>query len=187
MKKSNIILTLMLTWLSVFSLVITPGLAIEWPYFDHVTYEIEANDETKLNVYDLYDHYITFEYTTNATTGDNISMLFIYKSADTAYKGNFTDISEENMTILNPILYIKDIGNLTTTEKWRVPDREIYEVIFINRNSVDVEVTLTIIKEEIGTAGYIFGGIVSVLFFVSVFIIVKKRSKFLQNDEPETQ
>jgi len=185
MKKSNIILALMLTWLSVFSLVITPGLAIKWPYFDHEIYEIEANNEIKKNVKDLYDHYITFEYST--TPSYNVSMLFIYKAADTVYKGNFTDISEENMTILNPILIIEDIGNLTTTEKWRVPDRERYEIIFINRNSVDVNVTFTIMKEEIGTIGYIFGGIVSVLFFVSVFYIVRKRSKFLQNDEPETQ
>ena len=185
MKKSNIILALILTWLSVFSFAITPTLAIEWPYFDQVTYEVEAYDEKKINVYNLFDHKITFEY--NTTEDLPVSMLFIYKTADTAYKGNFTDITAENYTILNPIFYFNETVLLETTEQWRVPDMEIYEIIFINMNSEDTEVTLTIIKEEIGTAAYIFGSIGSVLFFVSLLFILKKRSNYLKNNEPEAQ
>jgi hypothetical protein len=186
MKKSNIILALILTWLAVFSLVITPALAIKWPYFDHVNYEVEGNDEKKINVYDLYDHHITFEYYT--TFGLPVSMLFIYKTADTAYRGNFTDISDENMTILDPILRINATELLETTEKWRVPDREIYEIVFVNRNSEDANVTLTIIKEEIGTISYYFGAICSVVFFISLLFIIRKRSKYnKQNNELEAE
>ena len=185
MKKSNIILALILTWLSVFSLTITPTLAIEWPYFDQVTYEVHAYDEKKINVYDLYDHKITFEY--NTTEGLPVSMLFIYKSADTAYEGNFTDISAENYTILNPIFDFNETVLLETTEQWRVPDTETYEIIFVNMNSEDTEVTLTIIKEEIGTTAYYFGAIGSVLFLASLFFILKKRSNYLKTDEPEAQ
>ena len=183
MKKSNIIFTLILTWLTVFSLVITPALAIKWPYFDHITYEVEANDEKKMNVYDLYDHHITFEY--NTTEGLPISMLFIYKTADIAYPGNFTHISEENMTILNPILRINATELLETTEKWRVPDGELYEIVFVNMNSQDAEVTLTLIKEEIGTSAYILGAIISVLFVVSLLFIIMKRSNYIKNLEHE--
>ena len=77
MKKSNIILALILAWLSVFSLVISSGLAVEWPHIDHETYEIAAGREKKLNLYVLYDHKITFEY--NSTPGLNISMLLILR------------------------------------------------------------------------------------------------------------
>ena len=183
MKKSNIILTLILAWLSVFSLAISSGLAVEWPHIDHETFEVSGNSDLRYNFYVLYDHKITFEY--NTTPGLPISMLFILKSADDNYEGNFTGISEEAIESLNPILNIAETEKLEKTDEWRVPDKEIYRIVFINMNEQDAEVTLTLTKDEIGTHSYIFGGVVSVLFLCSVFFILKKRSNLLQNDEPE--
>ena len=184
MKKSKIILALILAWLSVFSLVISPGLAVEWPHIDHETSEVKAGREKKLNLYVLYDHKITFEY--NTTPGLPISMFFILKSADDDYDGNFIDASDVSLEIfLNPILMIPATEKLNKTDKWRVPTKEIYRIVFVNKNDQNAELTLTITKDEIGTNSYIFGGIVSVLFLCSVFFMLRKRSKLFQNVEPE--
>ena len=184
MKKSNIIFALFLAWLTLFSSVITPVSAVEWTHIDHEIYEVRAGREKKLNLYVLYDHKITFEY--NTTKGLPISMLLMKKSVDDNYDGNFTHITDTFMKIIiKPILEIPATEKLNKTDKWRVPDEDIYRIIFVNLNEEDAEVTFTVTKDEIGTTSYIFGGIVSVLFLCSVFFIQKKRSSLLQNDEPE--
>ncbi|MHA1562676.1 MAG: hypothetical protein ACTSPA_11175 [Promethearchaeota archaeon] len=184
MKKSKIILALFFAWLSVFSLVITPALAVEWPHVDQEIYQIRAGREKKDNLYVLYDHKITFEY--NTTPGLPISMFFILKSADDNYHGNFVDASDVSLEIfLNPILMIPATEKLEKTDKWYVPTEEIYRIVFVNKNDQNAELTLTITKDEIGTSSYIFGGIVSVLFLCSVFFILRKRSKLFQNVVPE--
>ena len=76
MKKSNIILVLILAWLSVFSFAISPGLAVEFKYVDNKTIEVEGNFLTRYNVVGLYDHFITMEF--NSTLP--VSMLLIKRS-----------------------------------------------------------------------------------------------------------
>ena len=186
MKKSNIILTLILIWFSVFSYATSPGLAVEFMHIDHETYEVEDDFVWKINVVHLYDHTITLEW--NSTRP--LSMLFVKKSIlDFQTKVfNFQDkdlwdITYEEKLALKPIWIVNATEQFNRTSPWRVPDNEVYVIVFINLNAYDANVTVSLTKNEIGTASYIFGGIISVLFFGSIFIIMRKKSKLLSHPD----